>query len=122
MLRRDALFLLTPDFEDASKGAGAFFCPETALVEGMLAFYPRLRAEIDVHYIGFRKPRAAIVALLGEQVQSCPILVLSDESVLKFTGRPDVTLGESNGRPYIRKDVEICRYLATRYGAGEPHP
>lgn len=122
MLRRDALFLLTPDFEDPAKGPEAFFCPETALVEGMLAFYPKLRAQVDVHYIGFRKPRAAIVSLLGEQVQSCPILVLSDESVATFTGRADVTLGESNGRAYIRKDVEICRYLATRYGVGEPHP
>lgn len=122
MLRRDALFLLTPDFADPAKGAGAFFCPETALVEGMLAFYPKLRAEIDVHYVGFAKPRAAIVSLLGPSVQTCPVLVLSDESIVRFEGRKDVALGESNGRPYIKKDVEICRYLATRYGAGEPHP
>lgn len=122
MLRRDLLFLLTPDFEDPKRGSEIFFCPETALVEGMLAFYPKLRAEIDIHYIGFAKPRAAIVAVLGESVQRCPILILSDDSVVRFGGRPDVTVQESNGRAYVGRDIEICRYLATRYGVSEPHP
>lgn len=122
MLTRDVLFLLTPDFEDAPRGDRPFFCPETALVEGMLAFYPKLRAALDIHYIDFQKPRAGIVALLGDRVQNCPILVLSDESVVRFGGREDVKVGESCGRAYIAKDIEICRYLSTRYGAGEPHP
>ena len=46
----------------------------------------------------------------------------ADRYVSSQIGAKDVTLGESLGRAYIRKDVEICRYLATRYGAGEPHP
>ena len=92
------------------------------MVEGMLAFYPKLRAQVDVHYIGFDKPRSAIVALLGEAVQGCPILVMGEESLVAFDARPDVTVGESLGQAYISKDKEICRYLALRYGAGLPHP
>ena len=122
MPKRDQLFLLTPDFTDARHGDRPFFCPETAMVEGMLAFYPKLRAQVDVHYIGFDKPRTAIVALLGEAVQGCPMLVMGEESLLAFQARPDVKIGESSGQAYISKDIEICRYLAHRYGVGVPHP
>ena len=65
MPKRDQLFLLTSDFTDTRQGDRPFFCPETALIEGMLAFYPKLRSQVDIHYIGFDKPRTAIVALLG---------------------------------------------------------
>jgi len=92
------------------------------MVEGMLAFYPKLRAQVDVHYIGFDKPRAAIVALLGEGVQGCPMLVLGEESLAALEPIPDVRTAESLGHAYISKDIEICRYLAHRYGAGIPHP
>ena len=122
MPKRDQLFLLTPDFKDARHGDRPFFCPETAMVEGMLAFYPKLRAQVDIHYIGFDKPRAAIVALLGEAVQNCPVIVLGEDSLATFESRPDVKVGESSGLAYISKDVEICRYLSHRYGAGVPHP
>lgn len=122
MPKRDQLFLLTPDFSDTRHGDRPFFCPETAMVEGMLAFYPKLRAQVDVHYIGFDKPRTAIVALLGEAVQGCPMLVMGDESRVGFEPLPDVRIGESSGHAYISKDIEICRYLAQRYGAGVPHP
>ena len=121
MLKRDQLFLLTPDFTDARQGDRPFFCPETALVEGMLAFYPKLRAEVDIHYVGFDKPRLSIVALLGEKVQNCPVIVLGEESLAAFSPRPDVTIGESSGQAYVSKDIEICRYLAHRYGVGVPH-
>lgn len=122
MPKRDQLFLLAPDFKDARHGERPFFCPETAMVEGMLAFYPKLRAQVDIHYIGFEKPRTAIVALLGEGMQGCPILVMGDESLVAFPAHPEVRVGESSGQAYISKDIEICRYLAHRYGAGIPHP
>jgi hypothetical protein len=122
MPKRDQLFLLTPDFADARHGDHRFFCPESAMVEGMLAFYPKLRAQVDVHYIGFDKPRAAIVALLGEAVQGCPMLVLGEDSLAAFEPPADVKVGESQGQAYVSKDIEICRYLAHRHGAGIPHP
>ena len=122
MLKRDQLFLLTPDFADARHGDRPFFCPESALVEGMLAFYPKLRARIDIHYIGFDKPRHAIVALLGEGAQGCPVLVLGEESLAASSPPADVTVKESLGQAFISKDIEICRHLAHRYGVGQPHP
>ena len=122
MLKRDQLFLLTPDFLDTRHGDRPFFCPETALVEGMLGFYPKLRAPIDIHYVGFDKPRLAIVALLGEARQGCPVLVMGEESLAVFKPRPDITIGESLGQAFISRDIEICRYLAHRYGVGLPHP
>ncbi|MEO8361849.1 MAG: DUF3088 family protein [Vicinamibacteria bacterium] len=122
MLKRDQLFLLAPDFADQRHGDRPFFCPETALVEGMLAFYPKLRAQIDIHYVGFAKPRLGIIALLGEAVQNCPVLVMGEESLAAFSPRPDITVGESLGQAYISRDIEICRYLAHRYGVGLPHP
>src|SRR6187549_2198499 len=122
MPKRDQLFLLTPDFSDTRHGSRPFFCPESAMVEGMLAFYPKLRAQVDVHYIGFATPRTAIVALLGEGVQGCPMLVMGEESLAAFEAPPDVTGGVASGQAYISKDFENCRYLAHRYGAGVPHP
>lgn len=50
------------------------------------------------------------------------MLVMGEGSLVAFEARPDVRIGESLGQAYISKDIEICRYLAHRYGAGVPHP
>ena len=67
---KDQLYLLKPGFMD--KGAGPFFCPGCALVEGLLSFYPDLRGKIEVHYIGFPRPRPEIVSILGADNQGAP--------------------------------------------------
>jgi hypothetical protein len=114
---KDTLFLLSPGFMDGD--TGPWFCPETAVVEGMLSFYPRLRAQVDVRYVDFPKPRRPIVALLGEAVQRCPVLVLGDGLHPAPEG---VVVGEANGHRYVAREIEICRYLASAYGLGQPHP
>lgn len=116
MIMKDQLFLLKPDFKD--QGSGPFFCPESALVEGMLSFYPVLREKVDVHYINFEKPRQEIVSLLGEENQGAPKLVLG-EGIRRIP--PEVSVDTANGRKFISKDIEICRYLASTYGVGTPH-
>lgn len=113
---KDQLFLLKADFTD--QGAGPFFCPESALVEGMLSFYPALREKIEVHYIGFQKPRPELVAILGAENQGAPKLILGDNPPVI---PPGVTLDTANGRRFIARDLEICRYLAGVYGFGMPH-
>jgi hypothetical protein len=50
------------------------------------------------------------------------MLVMGEESLVAFQPCPDVKIGESLGQAYISKDIEICRYLASRYGVGVPHP
>lgn len=79
----EKLFLLKPDFQDINRNADAkYFCPPCALIEGVLSFYPQLRNELEVTYVDFMRPRPAIVDLIGEENQGCPVLVLDDGSFL----------------------------------------
>jgi hypothetical protein len=111
-MSKDKLFLLKPDFRKDEPGL--FYCPECALVEGVLSFYPRLKEKLEVHYVGFAKPRAPVVAELGEANQSCPVLVLAPGS------RPasDVEVKEANGKRFITNESHIRRYFAAAYGIG----
>ena len=75
---KDTLFLLTPGFRD---GDGApYYCPFCTIFEGLIHLYPSLASEIDVRRVAFAKPRSKIVALLGADHQSCPVLVLGEKS------------------------------------------
>ena len=112
-MSKDKLFLLKPDFR--KEDSGPFYCPECALVEGVLSFYPRLRDKLEVWYVDFAKPRAPVVAELGDANQGCPVLVLATASQV-----PDTTLEvkEANGRRFITNESHIRRYLAAAYGIG----
>lgn len=80
------LFLLKTDFQDLNIRDGKnYFCPDCALIEGLLSYYPRLRSELEVHYMDFARPRTVLVDLLGEANQSCPVLVLEDGSFINET-------------------------------------
>jgi hypothetical protein len=99
----EKLFLLKPDFQDINRSNNKnYFCPPCTLIEGLLSFYPRLRHELEVHYVDFVRPRPSIIELIGEENQSCPVLVLSDGT---FINEPD----------------EIMVYLAQNYGIGYAH-
>ena len=113
---KDQLYLLKPGFMD--QGAGPFFCPGCALVEGMLSFYPVLREKIEVHYIDFPRPRQEIISILGIDNQGAPKLILGDNNGIIPEG---VNVATANGRKFIASDIEICKYLASVYGCGTPH-
>ena len=73
------LFLLKADFQDASRADGKmYFCPDCSPIEGLLSYYPRLRNELEVHYVDYNRPRKVLVDLIGEANQSCPVLILED--------------------------------------------
>lgn len=75
----EKLFLLKADFLDANRADGKiYFCPECSPIEGLLSYYPRLREELEIHYVDFNRPRKELVDLIGEANQSCPVLVLED--------------------------------------------
>lgn len=113
-MTKDRLFLLKPDFRKDE--AGPYYCPECALVEGVLSFYPKLRHKLDVQYVEFAKPRIPIVAELGEANQGCPVLILADgRRVLDAA----IEVRESNGRRFIPNEAHIRRYLAAAYGVGQ---
>ena len=70
-MARDQLFLLKPDFRDDS--GGPWYCPSCATLEGVLGFYPRLRELLDVQYLDFPRPRAAVIAAIGAENQGLPV-------------------------------------------------
>lgn len=112
----DTLFLLKPDFFD--KESGPYFCPHCAQVLGMLAFYPQLKETVEVRFLEFPRPRIELVQLLGEQNQSCPVLVLKTPP----EGRPsNLKVQEANGHFFVEGASEIAEYLARTRGIGMPH-
>ena len=112
---KDRLYLLKPNLCDGGKGP--YFCPGCSCVEGMLSFYPSLRDQIEIHYIGFPRPRPSLVAEIGAENQGCPKLILGGEHPVAS----GVNVSEANGRRFVSEANEICRYLASAYGFGEPH-
>ena len=115
-LQRDRLYLLRPNFTD--KGDGPFFCAECALVEGMLSFYPELRQKLDVTYVDFVRPRPQIVAELGPEHQSSPVLILGK---VPANVPGTVELKQANGKTFINDEHGICNFLAATYKLGRPH-
>lgn len=95
------LFILDMPFED---GPGKFwFCTHCALIEGALKANPQWEDQIDVRRIAFPKPRKELIAILGEDRQWLPVLVLKN--------------GDT-----ITEPVEITKYLANTFGGAAPHP
>ncbi|MBB4370361.1 hypothetical protein GGD63_003156 [Bradyrhizobium sp. cir1] len=111
----DRLFLLKPGFEDPGQPGRFFVCPHCNAIEGLLASFPGLATQIEVHRLLFARPRTAVVEILGEQHQSLPVLVF-DES------RPvPEDAGVANGRRFIDSSERILRYLADRYAFPHVH-
>jgi hypothetical protein len=115
-MSRDTLFLLKEDFLD---GPGApYFCPDCALVTGLLTYFPKLRHGLDIQYVDFAKPRAAIVALLGESHQGCPVLILSQTPSSEAAAW---VTGQSNGKSFVAGATAIAKYWAAVNGVSRPH-
>jgi len=111
---KDTLFLLSPGFND---GEGApYYCPACTIFEGLLHLYPQLAEQIEVHRVDFPRPRPQIIALIGEENQSCPVLVLGTPS--KGT---DLNIKRSGARQFIDDPQAIGHYLSEAYGIPRPH-
>jgi len=118
-MRKDRLFLLRPCFSDADAGEGRFHCPSCARIEGLLAFFPYLRTSLDVSYVDFPRPRAPVVELIGEENQSCPVLVLDRRPTAES---PMIRQHDTTGRFYVSGADAISLYLSQVYGVSLPHP
>ena len=93
------LFLIKADFQDFKRADGRnYFCPDCVTIEGLLSFYPRLRNELDVNYVDFNRPRKILADLLGEENQSCPVLVLENGT---FINELDKIIG------YLTENLQI---------------
>lgn len=115
MSDRDRLFVLRPGFTDQGQ---PWFCPYSAQVIGYLAYYPEVRATLDVVELDFAKPRHPLVDLVGEANQSAPCLVLGEGARAQIDG---VTIGTHGANRFVGKTIEILRYLAATRGTPPPH-
>lgn len=118
-MNKDRLFLLRPSFADPKAGSELFHCPSCARIEGLLSFFPFLRTELEVSYVTFARPRAGIVALLGEAQQGCPVLVLAAGSSVEH---PAVRTSSATGQRFVSDAADITAYLAAIYGISSAHP
>ncbi|MDX2274273.1 MAG: DUF3088 domain-containing protein [Hyphomonadaceae bacterium] len=112
---RDTLFIIKAPFEDAAI-EGTWFCTSCAMMEGMMLANPQWARSIDVKRLPFPRPRRDIIALIGEENQSMPVLVIGD--IANAPG--DAKLHE--GRAFLDEPKAIARYLAKTYGGAGPHP
>jgi hypothetical protein len=115
-MARDTLFLLQAPFVD---GPGtSFYCTECAELNGLLHYQPELREHLDVRFIDYPRPRAEIVARVGEAHQSCPVLVLAEGSP---GDGPEVKRAEGRDARFVSGARDIAHHLAARFGTSRPH-
>ncbi|WP_232495069.1 DUF3088 family protein [Novosphingobium kaempferiae] len=75
---KDTLFVLDFDWPDPAYEGRRFYCKDSVTVEGLLALFPERAANIEVVRVGWPRPRAAVVARLGEANQNLPALAFAD--------------------------------------------
>lgn len=113
---KHVLFLLKPGFKESE--GGPFYCPDSAGVEGFVAYEPKIEEWVDVKRIEFPKPRQRVIDLVGEANQGCPVLVIDKDSDI-----PDeATISGDTGRAYISDPTQICNFLGSTFGVARPHP
>ena len=111
---KDQLYLLRPGFYNA--GLGPLYCGDSLPVEGLLSFFPQLRTLLDVHYLEFPRPRAALVSALGEELQGIPVLILAAEREIVDE---DLEPKEANGKRFFADERSIRRYLSAQHDLPE---
>ncbi len=113
---RDRLFLLQPGFADPAYPGQIFHCWHCTLLEGVLASFPDRARLLDVVRIAWPRPREALVALVGAENQSVPLLVLAG----------DAPSGLATGRHgkvhFVAGKDAILAALSARHGFPAPHP
>ncbi len=118
-MSNDQLFLLPAGFADPAVGPGTYHCTDCARIEGLLSYFPALRAQLAVYYVDFPRPRAPLVELLGEAHQDCPMLVVRNATEAQ---RPLLRVSQTTGQLYCSGADEITAYLSALYGVSATHP
>lgn len=115
-MQRDKLILLKVDFEDPAFPGHRFYCWHCVLMEGLLASFLAMAAQIDVERIAWPRPRKAVTDLIGAENQSLPVLILTDDAPI------GLETGRFNERRFVEGKDAILRALSLRYGIPGPHP
>jgi len=115
------LFLLTPNFPDkALSESDLYFCPDCAMIEGVLKYYPKLKEKVEIIYVDFETPRQKIIDLVGKKYQGCPILITHKDEM----DEEDLNRNEfmtSGDYYFLYKNTTIAQYFAKKYQVGFPH-
>lgn len=114
-MNQDQLYLIRPDFQ--KEGQGPFYCPSCVEALGLLETYAALKKQIEVRWVDFARPRPELVQLLGEENQSCPVLILASPPEQMPAG---VNLRKAKGCTFVEGVREIGRYWAQTQGTGAP--
>lgn len=112
-MAKDRLFLIKPGFTDPKRDDGPFVCPFCNQIEGLLASFPEFAGDIDVERVEFARPRAAVIAQVGEANQGLPLLVFGDDVPADAVRNGDVA--------YVQDTNVILNLLAERHGFPRPH-
>lgn len=109
------LFILKPGFYDGDEGP--FYCPHSAAMEGILKYMPDLQEKVEVRRIDFQRPRVEVIALIGEENQGAPVLVLDEAVEIP----PEAGVYPQTGRAFMHGTQEIGHYLSNSFGVMRPH-
>lgn len=103
-MSRDTLFVLDTDWADpAYGGERRFYCKDCVTVEGLLAAFPERAANIELVRVAWPRPRAAVIARLGEENQNLPALAFAEGG-------------------FANTIETVLAALHTRHGFPERHP
>jgi hypothetical protein len=115
-MSRPILFMLKEDFVD---GEGLpYFCPDCAMITGVLAYFPKLRHSLDIRYVDFPNPRTEIVEMVGSENQGCPILILDKAPPMDAIG---YLTGQRNGKYFISGAKAISNFWSYVHQTSRPH-
>ena len=109
---QDILFLLTGSW--VSEDGEERLCPDACLVEGALLLNPHWADRVTLVRVDYPRPRPEILALLDEDNQNAPTLILAEDSEAH---QPVETV---QGKRILTDPKAICRQLAASYGGSRP--
>jgi hypothetical protein len=113
---RDRLILLASPFSNPAYPGRLFYCRHCCLLEGMLSSFWHCASGLEVERVEWARPRDSVVALLGEENQSLPVLILQG-------GGPCVEEAATyKGTRFISVFEQILHALTRRHGFPEAHP
>jgi len=114
------LFLLKPGFTDskADNEGKLYYCPDCAMIEGVVRYYPQLEELMEIQHVDFKRPRPAIIELIGEENQSCPVLIIDNKQI----DNTNTSYFEKYGdKLFVNSPDLITKYLAEKFGIGAAH-
>lgn len=112
-MAKDKLYLIKPGFTDPNRDDCPFVCPFCNQIEGLLASFPDFAAQIEVEHVDFPRPRAPVIAAIGDANQALPLLVFGDNPPDDASRHGDVV--------YVQDTNAILTLLATRHGFPKLH-